>query len=173
VEEAMKITTIVLAAALTAGATSAFAQGAPSGAPAAGGPPPRAQLSADDRAALVDARIAALKAGLKLTAEQEKLWPPVEKAIRDTAAHRQARMEAMRKQRAEHNAKPDVVERLRTGADRMTETAADLRRLADAVGPLNATLDDGQKRRLGILMKFGQGHFGRPGKPGPGGPGQP
>ena len=54
----------------------------------------------------------------------------------------------------------------------MTETAADLRRLADAVAPLNATLDDGQKRRLGILMKFGQGHFGRPGKPGPGGRGQ-
>lgn len=162
----MKITTIVLAAALAAGATGAFAQGAP-----AGGPPPRAQLSADDRAALVDARIAGLKAGLKLTAEQEKLWPPVEKAIRDTATNRQARMDALRKQRMDGNSRPDIVERLKTGADRMTETAADLRRLADAVGPLNATLDDGQKRRLGILMKFGQGHFGHPGKPGPGGRG--
>lgn len=161
----MKITTIVLAAALAAGATSAFAQGTPG----AGGPPPRAQLSADDRAALVDARIAALKAGLKLTAEQEKLWPPVEKAIRDTATNRQARMDAMRKQRADSNTRPDIVERLKTGADRMTETAADLRRLAEAVAPLNATLDDGQKRRLGILMKFGQGQFGRHGKPGPGG----
>ena len=67
--------------------------------PPAGGPPPRAQLSADDRAALVDARIAGLKAGLKLTAEQEKLWPPVEKAIRDTATNRQARVEDARKQR--------------------------------------------------------------------------
>jgi hypothetical protein len=167
VEEAMKITTIALAAALAAGATSAFAQGAPGGAP--GGPPARAQLSAEDRAAFVDARIAALKAGLKLTPEQEKLWPPVEKAIRDTATNRQARIDEARKAREDRNNRADVVERLKAGADRMTATAADLRRLADAVAPLNAALDDGQKRRLGILIKFGQGQFGRHDKPGPGG----
>lgn len=166
----MKITTIVLAAALAAGATSAYAQGGP----AAGGPPSQPPLTAADRSALIDARIAALKAGLKMTPEQEKLWPPVESAIRDTATKRQARIEEARKLREARNAKPDVVERLRYGADRMTETAADLRRLADAVAPLNATLDDGQKRRLGILLKFGQGHFGgHHGKPGGrGGPGQ-
>ncbi|ALK08552.1 Spy/CpxP family protein refolding chaperone [Blastochloris viridis] len=167
----MKITTILLATALAAGATSAYAQGAPG----PGGPqrPERAQLNPADRSALVDARIAALKAGLKLTPEQEKLWPAVETAVRDTAAKRQARIDEARKLRDERNTRPDVVERLRAGADRMTDTAADFRRLADAVAPLNATLDDGQKRRLGILLKFGEGHFGPRGKPGPGGPGGP
>ena len=41
--------------------------------------------SADDMSALADARIAAVKAGLRLTAEQEKMWPPVEAAARDLA----------------------------------------------------------------------------------------
>ena len=34
------------------------------------------RISAEDISAFGDARIAALHAGLKLTAEQEKLWPP-------------------------------------------------------------------------------------------------
>jgi len=37
--------------------------------------------SAEDAAAFTDARIAGLKAGLKLTPEQEKNWPAVETAI--------------------------------------------------------------------------------------------
>src|SRR5262245_54466065 len=41
--------------------------------------------STDDMSALADARIAAIKAGLRLTADQEKLWPPVEAAARDLA----------------------------------------------------------------------------------------
>ncbi|WP_457091565.1 hypothetical protein [Microvirga sp. P5_D2] len=41
------------------------------------------RLSPEDLSAFVDAHIAALRAGLKLTAEQEKLWPPVEDAMRN------------------------------------------------------------------------------------------
>ena len=41
------------------------------------------RINPEDRAAFVDARIAAVHAGLKLTADQEKLWPPVESAVRD------------------------------------------------------------------------------------------
>src|ERR1700748_1862749 len=41
------------------------------------------RMSAEDRAAMADAKIAAVHAGLKLTADQEKLWPPVESAVRD------------------------------------------------------------------------------------------
>ena len=37
--------------------------------------------SPDDMSALADARIAAIKTGLRLNAEQEKLWPPVEALI--------------------------------------------------------------------------------------------
>src|SRR3954471_5947029 len=54
------------------------------------------QLSPEDRAAFTDARVAALHAGLKLNPDQEKLWPPVESAIRDMAKLRQQRREAMR-----------------------------------------------------------------------------
>jgi hypothetical protein len=36
------------------------------------------RLSPEDRAAFLDARIAALKAGLELNAEQEKNWAPLE-----------------------------------------------------------------------------------------------
>jgi len=43
------------------------------------------RMNPEDRAAFVDARIAAVHAGLKLNADQEKLWPPVEAAVRDFA----------------------------------------------------------------------------------------
>ena len=56
----------------------------------------RYRATPEDRAALTDARIAALKAGLKLTAEQEKNWPAVETAIRDLAKQRADRASAMR-----------------------------------------------------------------------------
>src|SRR5262249_42211130 len=46
------------------------------------------RLSAEDVGAFADARIASLKAGLKLTAEQEKNWPAVEAAMRDLAKER-------------------------------------------------------------------------------------
>ena len=43
------------------------------------------RMSPEDRTAYADARIAAVHAGLKLTADQEKLWPPVEAAVREFA----------------------------------------------------------------------------------------
>src|ERR1700754_1254216 len=43
------------------------------------------RMAPEDRAAYVDARIAAVHAGLKLNADQEKLWPPVETAVREFA----------------------------------------------------------------------------------------
>src|SRR3979409_716098 len=46
------------------------------------------RMSPQHRAAFTDARIAAVHAGLKLTADQEKLWPPVETAVRDFAKMR-------------------------------------------------------------------------------------
>src|SRR5258707_12918078 len=117
-----------------------------------------ARLSPDDRAALTDARIAAVKAGLKLAPDQEKLWPPVEAAVRDLAKLRidraNARMNAERdSQDAQEPADP--VARLRDRADTMAVTAAAMKRIADAADPLYKTLDDGQKRRLAILTHMG------------------
>jgi hypothetical protein len=122
------------------------------------------QMNPEDRAAFTDARIAAVHAGLKLTPDQEKLWPPVETAVRDFAKLRidraNARMNANKPGDANDAQKPDdPVARLRARADNMATTAAALKKIADAADPLYKTLDEGQKRRLAILT-HGEGRFG-------------
>jgi LTXXQ motif family protein len=118
------------------------------------------RMSSEDRAAFADARIAAVKAGLKLNADQEKLWPPVESAVRDFAKLRidraNAQMNAPRNdagdaQKQDSQNPRDPLARLRDRADTMATTAAAMKRIADAADPLYKTLDDGQKRRLAIL----------------------
>lgn len=112
------------------------------------------RVNPEDRAAMADARIAAVRAGLKLTPDQDKLWPPVETAVRDFAKLRSDRANARmtaREAGAARDAKPDPVVRLRERADRMATTAAALKKIADAADPLYKTLDDGQKRRLAVL----------------------
>ena len=126
------------------------------------------RMNPEDRAAFVDARIAAVHAGLKLNADQEKLWPPVEAAVRDFAKLRidraNARMEADKN--ADAQQKPDLVARLRERADNMATSAAALKKIADAADPLYKTLDEGQKRRLAVLTRhrgpFGGGEDGPP-----------
>jgi hypothetical protein len=110
------------------------------------------RMNPEDRAAFADARIAAVHAGLKLTPDQEKLWPPLEAAVRDFAKLRIDRANARM------NAKPDdaqkaddPVARLRERADNMTASGAALKKIADAADPLYKTLDEGQKRRLKVL----------------------
>jgi hypothetical protein len=125
------------------------------------------RMSPEDRAAFTDARIAAVKAGLKLNPDQEKLWPPVETAVRDFAKLRIDRANA--RMNAEKNSpdgqKPDdPVARLRERADNMAGSAAAMRRIADAADPLYKTLDDGQKRRLAILTHHMEGRSGEGGR---------
>ncbi|MBN9005035.1 MAG: Spy/CpxP family protein refolding chaperone [Rhizobiales bacterium] len=114
-----------------------------------------ARINPEDRAAFADARIAAVQAGLRLTPDQEKLWPPVEQAVRDFAKLRidrtSARMQARHDRDDEGGSSMDPVARLHARADRMAETAAALKKIADAADPLYKTLDEGQKRRLMIL----------------------
>jgi hypothetical protein len=124
------------------------------------------RMSAEDRAAFADARIAAVRAGLKLTPDQEKLWPPVETAVKEFAKLRidraNARMNAMRDDSRDRRQPDDPVARLRDRADTMATTAAAMKKIADAADPLYRTLDDGQKRRLAILTHM-EGRFGREG----------
>jgi len=129
------------------------------------------RMNPEDRAAFVDARIAAVHAGLKLTADQEKLWPPVEAAVRDFAKQRIDRANARMKDgpgdASKDADKPeDPVARLRQRAEDMGATSAALKKIADAADPLYKTLDDGQKRRLAVLTRhrgpFGGGEDGPP-----------
>jgi len=120
----------------------------------------RMHASPEDRAAFADARIAAVHAGLKLTADQEKLWPAVETAAREFAKLRIDRANARMNAKPEDAQKPeDPVARLRMRADNMAATAAAMKKIADAADPLYKTLDEGQKRRLAFLTHRG-GRFG-------------
>ena len=113
--------------------------------------------------AFAEARIAALKAGLRLTPEQEKNWPPVEAVMRDLAKQRIDRMVERQARAAERRNEPrqrDAIEFLRRRADIMAERAGGLKRLADAAEPLYKSLDDGQKRRLTILASAMRRHEG-------------
>jgi zinc resistance-associated protein len=110
-------------------------------------------FSPEDLSAFIDAHIAAIHAGLKLTADQEKLWPPVEIAIRNLATLHLGHMQGMRQLRG--MMANDPVGLLRGMADRLSQGSDALRKLADAASPLYATLDEAQKRRLQFLVRVG------------------
>ena len=145
----------------------------------------RGPATVEDMRAFGDARLAALKAGLALTAEQEKNWPAFEQAAKELAKLRADRMTAMRARiTAQREARrnrdqkkgggdqtqpqtqqttPDPIERLRQRGTAMAETGAALKKLADATDPLYKSLDDKQKRRFAVLGRIGGGRDGRPG----------
>jgi hypothetical protein len=101
---------------------------------------------------LTDARIGVVKAALQLTPEQEKLWPPVEEAIRARAEARYNRMVAMAG-KAGQQGEVDPVELMRGRADALAQRAANLKRLADAWGPLYQGLNADQKQRMRLLSR--------------------
>ena len=107
--------------------------------------------TAEDITAFGEARIAALHAGLKLTAEQEKNWPAVESALRDLAKQRSERFAA----RASADRPKDPIERLNLRAEVMGQRAAALKKLADAAAPLYKSLDENQKHRFVMLARLG------------------
>jgi hypothetical protein len=116
-------------------------------------------FTAEDRAAFLDAHIAALKAGLELTADQAKNWPPLESAMRDLAKERAARFAAWQEQR-QQDQDLSPVDRLTRASERMSARSADLLKLAAAAKPLYDSLDDSQKRRFAMLFPpRGHGHW--------------
>jgi zinc resistance-associated protein len=121
----------------------------------------RDRFTPEDRAAFLDARIAALKAGLELNAEQEKNWAPLESAMRDLAKQRAERFAAWRERRDE-NQDDDVeinpIDRLARTSERLSARAADLQKLAAAAKPFYDSLDDSQKRRFAVLFRGPMGH---------------
>lgn len=106
--------------------------------------------AAGDMNALVDTRIAVVKAALQLTPDQTKYWPAVEEAIRARATARQQRIASMMARRKDAR-EFQPVEFLQRRADVLSQRAAGLKKLADAWQPLYATLDADQKRRMRIV----------------------
>ena len=123
------------------------------------------QRMQEDHAAMLDAHLAGMKAGLKLTAEQEKNWPAFETAIRDVA---KARAESWRQRHekmdsAEH-ASP--IEHMTMMSERLQKISGELKTVADASKPLYDSLSEAQKRHFGALIHafvehgpHGEGHM--------------
>src|SRR6516162_9245761 len=109
----------------------------------------RWQPNVEDLRAFGEARLAALKAGLTLTPDQEKNWPAFEQAARDYGKLRADRMGATRSA----GSSDDPVEHLRQRATALSDTGAALKKLADATDPLYKSLDESQKRRFAILNR--------------------
>jgi hypothetical protein len=150
------IATIALAALLAGTGSYAFAQQTPApDAPAARQDQTRQErgprLSQDDLNRLVDARIAAIKAGLKLTPDQERLWAPAETAIRSAAGERFSRFE-QRPGRDQRQAM-DFMQRLERRSATMTEGAQRSTAVATALRPLWDTFSEDQKRIAPRLLR--------------------
>ncbi|WP_158817049.1 Spy/CpxP family protein refolding chaperone [Methylocapsa sp. S129] len=128
-------------------ALNAFAGDAPTAPDAA-----QTQRMMDNHAVLLEAHLAGMKAGLKLTAEQEKNWPAFESAIRDAA---KAHAEGWR-QMHEHmdgGERPSPIEHMTKMSEHLQKMSAELKMVADAGKPLYDSLDDSQKRHFGPLLR--------------------
>ena len=130
----------------------------------------RMQHWADDHEAMLDAKLAGLRAGLRLTSDQEKLWPPFETAIRDAAKlhmdQMKSMMERMRKMHEtmmqDEGEAVSPIDRLEAMGQGMSARGAAIEKVAEAGKPLYASLDDSQKRRFVMLGRalfmMGHGH---------------
>jgi len=121
----------------------------------------RHQARVEDRAAFLDARVAALHAGLRLSADQEKSWPTFEQAYRELAAlrsegerNRQRSGQEGQGDGARTGQMVDPVQRAQRRADALAARSVALKHFADAAAPLYQTLDNGQKRRFAILSRM-------------------
>ena len=111
--------------------------------------------TAEERAALTDARISGLKADLHLSAAQEKNWPKFEITLRDTAKARAARFEQFREA---HEASAD---QSASRADFRATVDVEQKKLAAALEPLYKSLDAGQQQAFAAKFDVnGEGrHF--------------
>lgn len=122
----------------------------------------RYRPSIDDIKAFADARIAALKAGLQLTPDQEKNWPPFEQALRDLVKLRLDRIKAREAREAAGEPPPaDPFTRMQRRAERLSQFSTALKHVADAGAPLYQSLDDAQKNRFKMLAHVLRPHWMR------------
>lgn len=127
---------------------------------------PWAEMTADSRQRLEDGKLAAAKTALRLTAEQETLWAPVEAEVRarfTARAKRSAEWERLREERRAERSKEDAVaggepktqdlaQRYEEMSKRLAARAEGMKAFSTAFGPFHASLSDEQKAVLGPVM---------------------
>ncbi len=116
----------------------------------------RMQHWAADRELVLDAKLAGVKAALKLNPDQEKLWGPFENAVRDSAKDRMENMQKMMEMRKqnEHVSPVDLLDTWSTGSTDLSQAAGDMKKVANAAKPLYASLDETQKHDFGMLGRM-------------------
>ena len=120
----------------------------------------RPRLTETDRQAFLEARIAAIKAGLMLTEAQQSLWTPMENTIREVAKQRMAMRETMRSESAPTN----PVARMKRAGEMQVARGEALKKYAEALEPLYASLSEDQKRRARMLINYGRQAMTQPGE---------
>ena len=112
----------------------------------------RIQHWAADREMILKSRLAGMKAGLGLTADQEKFWNPLEAAIMDAFKSHMDTMQQMMKMResGEHMSPTDRMEFM---ANHMAKGATHLKAISEAAKPLYAGLDATQKQTFEVLAR--------------------
>jgi hypothetical protein len=149
---------------VAAAATALFVTASPlahAQTPSAAAAPPE-RLNAADWSKLTDLRIDLVKGALQLTPEQQKLWPPIENAIRARAEDRKGRLakvaETMGKRADESSAdimaNRDPIAFLQRRAEALAQRSVDLNKLAEAWQPLYKTLSPEQRQRMAALAIF-------------------
>ena len=154
----MKIVVVGTSALFLTASPVALAQTAQTPSPV----PLEQRFNAADQNTLMDLRIDLTKAALQLMPEQEKLWPPVEAAIRNRGEDRRARIARVREtvgRRADQNSAEnlknlDPIAFLQRRSEALAQRSADLDKLAEAWQPLYKTLSPEQRQRLGALAVF-------------------
>jgi hypothetical protein len=113
----------------------------------------RLQRWAADRETMVDAKPVGMKAALGLTADQEKLWGPFESAVKDADKSRMDAMGQMMRMHAQSE-RMSPVDHLEAMADRLSQGATNVKKIAEAAKPLYDSLDESQKHKFGMLGRM-------------------
>jgi hypothetical protein len=113
----------------------------------------RMQHWAADRETMLDAKLAGMKAGLGLTADQEKLWAPFESAVKDADKSRMDAMGQMMRMRSQGE-RMSPIDHLDAMADRLSQGATNIKKIAEAAKPLYDSLDESQKHKFGMLGRM-------------------
>ena len=118
------------------------------------------QINPDRYVKQANARIAAIKAGLELTPDQQQKWGPYPQTLEDLVQFRVQRMQARQaaQQQAGYGDRKrgggDPFARLSRRADAMTQAAPLVKKMADAGEPLYQSLSDAQKGRFKMLTRL-------------------
>jgi LTXXQ motif family protein len=113
----------------------------------------RMEQWAADRETVLDAKLAGMRAGLALTADQEKLWGPFQSAVQDAAKSRMDAVRQMMQARAQGEPMSPV-DHFEAMADRLSQGATDIKKIADPAKPLYNSLDESQKHKFGMLERM-------------------